>query len=161
MTEASNRLNTFYVTSVLALTVVFPAVSALLESLAVHHVFSPATLAKWFIFWAVGVRLFLAGLRQIFTPAFTAKEIFHIHHEPAHAIVRELGFANLCFGLVGLVSLWLPGWRIVSASASGLYYGLAGVAHAIKKPVSPNETFALISDAFIFLALAACLFVLL
>ena len=34
--------------------------------------------SKWFIFSAVGLRLFLAGIKQIVDPAFTAKEIFHL-----------------------------------------------------------------------------------
>ena len=33
---------------------------------------------RWFVFWAVGVRLSLAGLRQFLQPAFTARQIiFH------------------------------------------------------------------------------------
>ena len=154
-------LNKSYAASVLTLTVIFPALSAFTDA-ALHHAspFAAPLLAKWFIFWAVGARLFLAGLRQTFNPAFTAKEIFHIDHEPSHAIVRELGFANLCFGLVGLISLFQSPWRIVSAFASGLYYALAGVAHALKGSATPNERFALVTDFFIFLALAACLVVL-
>jgi hypothetical protein len=35
-------------------------------------------IGKWFLFWAVGMRLFVAGCRQIINPAFTAREIFHI-----------------------------------------------------------------------------------
>ena len=27
---------------------------------------------KWFVFWAVGARLFIAGIRQVIQPAFTA-----------------------------------------------------------------------------------------
>jgi hypothetical protein len=37
--------------------------------------------------------------------------------------MRELGFANLCFGLIGLISIGMPDWRIVSAFGSGIYYG--------------------------------------
>ncbi|MFT3946649.1 MAG: hypothetical protein QM763_06710 [Agriterribacter sp.] len=36
------------------------------------------------------------------------KEIFHIDSPDSLPIVRELGFANLCFGLVGIVSLFIP-----------------------------------------------------
>jgi hypothetical protein len=144
-----------YLISVLALTIVVPAISIAAE-LLLHkdESLSLAVAGKWFIFWAVGVRLAMAGIRQIFNPAFTAKEIFHIDHAPSHAIVRELGFANLCAGLVGLISLFLPPWRLISAFSSGLYYGIAGAYHAIKNPAGANETIALISDIFIFVALA-------
>ena len=110
--------------------------------------------SKWFIFSAVGLRLFVAGIQQTTKPAFTAKEIFHISSPDSYPIVRELGFSNLCFGLVGLVSLFKSDWRIVSAFASGLYYGMAGLLHLIKKPVSINETFALWTDLIIFGVLA-------
>jgi hypothetical protein len=53
---------------------------------------------KWFVFWAVGVRLFIAGVRQVAQPQFTAESIFEIKDRAAFAIVRELGFANLSTG---------------------------------------------------------------
>lgn len=105
---------------------------------------------KWFIFSAVGLRLFVAGIQQAIKPDFTAKEIFHIHSPESLPIVRELGFANICFGLVGIVSLFKPEWRIVSVFASGIYYGFAALLHLIKKPVGINETFALWTDVLIF-----------
>ena len=44
-------------------------------------------IGKWFVFWAVGIRLLLAGIRQIAKPAFTAEAIFKIieAHGPAAA----------------------------------------------------------------------------
>ncbi len=144
-----------YLFAVLAFSLFLPALSVLSEWLISKN--SPDSLAligKWFIFWAVGIRLLLAGLRQVFNPAFTAKDIFHIDHERSHAIVRELGFANICFGLIGVISLFLPAWRLVSAFGSGLYYGIAGVNHFVRKSPSANETVAMVSDIFIFLALA-------
>ena len=115
--------------------------------------FTVELIGKWFIFSAVGLRLFLAGIKQTTDPAFTAKEIFHIDNPQIFPVVRELGFANLCFGLIGILSLWFPGWRIVSAFGSGLYYGIAGIQHLIKKSAGTNEKFALITDIMIFIFL--------
>jgi len=115
--------------------------------------FSFDLLGKWFIFSAVGLRLLLAGIKQTTNPAFTAKTIFQIEQKDVLPIVRELGFANICFGLIGIVSLFLPGWRIVSAFGSGLYYGIAGLQHIIKRPAGANEKFALITDILIFIIL--------
>src|ERR1700749_728071 len=61
---------------------------------------------KWFVFWAIGARLFIAGLRQVTKPAFTAKEIFHMTTDESYVVIRELGFANLCFGTLGVLSLF-------------------------------------------------------
>lgn len=76
-------------------------------------------------------------------PEFTAKQIFHIDNSESFPILRELGFANICFGLVALISMYKPNWRIVSAFASGLYFGIAGIQHGLKKAVGINEKFAL------------------
>ena len=80
---------------------------------------------KWFVFWAVGVRLFIAGVRQVAQPQFTAESIFEIKDRAAFAIVRELGFANLSTGTLGLANLAVPAWVVPAAIVGGLFYGLA------------------------------------
>lgn len=92
--------------------------------------------------------------RQAVKPAFTAKDIFHIDSVESHTIVRELGFANICFGLLGILSLFVLQWRSAAAFTGGMYMGIAGVYHIIKKPASPNEVIAMVSDIFIFLVMA-------
>ena len=139
----------------LASALILPVLSVFIECFADKtENMSLALAGKWFIFYAVGVRLTMAGMVQVMKPSFTAKEIFHIEGESAFPVVRELGFANICFGLTGLVSLFLPQWRIVSAFGSGLYYGIAALNHIIKKPAGANEVVALVSDIFVFLVLA-------
>ncbi len=108
---------------------------------------------KWFIFSAIGLRLFIAGIKQTTDPAFTARQIFRIDSPDSFPIVREPGFANLCFGLVAIFSLFLSQWRIVSALAGGLYYGIAGLQHLIKKPAGKNEQSAMVTNVVIFLFL--------
>ena len=113
--------------------------------------------AKWFVFWAVGVRLFVAGARQVLQPAFTARDIFEIEDVKAHVIVRELGFANLSFGALGIATLWRPDWIPAAALAGGLFYGLAGVRHLLDKQRTGNGVIAMVSDLIVFAILAACL----
>jgi hypothetical protein len=146
-----NRSNTNkpYLIVVSLLTFVLPAIAFIVEHLINDTSLTFALFGKWFIFSAVGLRLFLAGIRQTTKPSFTAKEIFHIDNPDSFPIVLELGFANLCFGLVGIVSLFRPEWRVVSAFASGLYYAFAGLLHLIKKPSGTNEKFALWTDLII------------
>jgi len=142
-----------YFISVSLMTLIIPAAGSVAEHLSQHLFLTFELFCKWFIFSAVGLRLFVAGIMQTVKPAFTAKEIFHINNPEIFPIVRELGFANLCFGLVGIISLFKPEWRIVSAFASGIYYGIAGLQHLIKKPVGANEKFALWTDLLIFAVL--------
>jgi hypothetical protein len=145
--------NKTYIISVSVLTFVLPVACTAVQVISYQDVLSLELFGKWFIFSAVGLRLFVAGIKQASDPAFTAKQIFHINNPDSFPIVRELGFANICFGLVGIMSLFFPGWRIVSAFGSGLYYGIAGLQHLIKKPVGTNEQFALITDVIMFLIL--------
>lgn len=142
-----------YFISVTLLTFIIPIVGFIIELSLENIPFTFNVFGKWFIFSAVGLRLLVAGIQQSVKPAFTAREIFHIQSSDSFPIVRELGFANLCFGLVGIISLFKPEWRMVSAFASGLYFGIAGLMHLIKKPVSANETLALWTDFIIFFVL--------
>lgn len=148
-----NKPNPFYIISVTALTFVVPVIGFVTEHITTGTTLTFELFSKWFIFSAVGLRLFLAGIKQLKNPEFTAKEIFHLDSPDSFPILRELGFANICFGLVGIVSLFKPDWRIVSAFASGLYYGIAGVQHGLKKRSGTNEKFALITDLVIFVLL--------
>jgi uncharacterized protein DUF6790 len=147
-------VNKKYIIIVSVLTFMCPAICVLAEIIFYkQQVFSFELFGKWFIFSAVGLRLFLAGIKQTADPAFTTQEIFQIKDTESFPIVRELGFANICFGLIGIISLFMPQWRIVSAFGSGFYYGIAGFQHLFKKRTGANETFALVTDMLIFIFL--------
>jgi hypothetical protein len=117
-------------------------------------------IAKWFVFWSVGVRLLLAGLRQVANPRFTADTIFGLKDEGALVVVRELGFANLSIGVLGALSLARPDWIVPSAIVGGLYYGLAGILHLRKGERNFIENVAMTSDLLLFAVLAIDLAVL-
>ncbi|TCN53113.1 hypothetical protein D0809_20790 [Flavobacterium circumlabens] len=151
--KEENKPNLFYMSSVTVLTFVIPVVGFLSDHFWNSHALTFELFSKWFIFSAVGLRLFLAGIKQVKNPEFTAKVIFELESTESFPILRELGFANICFGLVGIVSLYKPEWRIVSAFASGIYYGIAGLQHAIKKTSNTNEKVALVTDLTIFVIL--------
>jgi len=112
-------------------------------------------IGKWFVFWTVGVRLLLAGIRQVVQPRFTAESIFDVKDPAANAVVREIGFGNLAMGTLGLASLAQPAWLVPAAIVGGLYYGLAGAGHVFRSDRNFNEQTALVSDLMIFVVLAA------
>jgi len=113
-----------------------------------------ALVLKWFVFWGVGVRLALAGGKQVAQPAFTAQTIFEIADPKAQVIVQELGFANLAFGLLGLLSLVFPAFLEPAAVGGGLFYLLAGITHALRRGKNRTETIAMVSDLAIVAVLA-------
>jgi hypothetical protein len=150
----SSKLDLMYFVSVILLMLVFPLASVVIE--AVRSGFPVVYLlliGKWFVFWAVGMRLFIAGLRQAIQPSFTAVEIFDIHESKAFPIVRELGFANVSMGLVAVSSLWHPDWLVPAAIAGGLYYGLAGLGHVPQRQKNAKEFTAMITDLLAFVIL--------
>jgi hypothetical protein len=155
-TAGHAELNKPYLLMVLLLMLVLPCISIIIEIQTGKQSLTIIDLiGKWFVFWSIGVRLLVAGIKQAINPAFTAAGIFHLKDPESEVVVRELGYANICLGLVGIVSLFIPHWRIVSACSGGLYMGIAGVNHIIKKPAGTNEVVAMVSDIFIALVAAA------
>jgi hypothetical protein len=108
----------------------------------------------WFVFWAVGVRLGLAGARQILRPDFTAREIFKLDGDGALIIVRELGFANLAIGVVGLLVVLLPSFVLPAAIYASIFYAAAGTMHLWESKRGRNENVAMLSDFFAAIVLA-------
>jgi hypothetical protein len=145
-----------YFASVLLLLVVLPVVSIAVQDMHSGHALGMVFLiGRWMCFWAVGVRLFLAGVRQVAKPAFTAEAIFRLRDPGALPIVREVGFGNLAMGTMGLVSPARPEWMLPEAIVGGLYYGLAGVGHGFAKEKNAKEVFAMWTDLAMFVVLAA------
>jgi hypothetical protein len=143
-----------YFVLVILLLLIFPVASVATEAaLSRHTLHIIFLMGRWFVFWAVGVRLFTAGARQVIQPQFTAEEIFGIHDSGSFAIVREVGFANLSMGLLGICSVFRVGWTLPAALVGGLYYGLAGIGHIFQKGKNAKEYMAMISDGFVFLVL--------
>ena len=141
-----------YAVIVFLVMMVIPILSIIFEKV----LFSSAVpilllIGKWFVFWAVGVRLIIAGFKQVVSPEFTAKEVFGAMEKGAQAIVKELGFANFSLGLLGFCSLFIPEWRLPAAIAGGLFFGLAGLGHFVRKNINRKEMLSMLSDFWIFL----------
>ena len=129
-------------------------------SVAVQHGLDPAQslivlAGHWFVFWGVGVRLMLAGARQVLKPSFTAREIFRMSSEEAAPLVRELGAANIGTAVVALISIAVPSFVLPAAIAAAIFYVAAGLTHAAERTRSLNENVAMVSDLWIALVLVA------
>jgi hypothetical protein len=130
-----------------------------LVSIAIDYYLHPSAssivflVGRWFVFWGVGVRLTLAGMRQFFQPSFTAKQIFHSTSEDVLPIIRELGLANFSVGVVALISLVIPSFIFPSAISAAIFYGVAGLRHIAERSRSFNENLAMVSDIFIAIVL--------
>ena len=145
-----------YFASVLVLMLLLPAASVIFEAVLPAHAASIMSLiGKWYVFWACGIRLLLAGIRQVSRPRFTAVEIFDLDNAKAFPIVREIGFGNLAMGTLGVCTIFRPAWVVPAAAVGGLYYGLAGLGHLVRHGRKFNDVVALVSDCFAFVVLLA------
>jgi hypothetical protein len=143
-----------YYAVILLLMLVLPAASAVVEFAMSQGAAAWLPLVgKWVVFWGVGIRLLVAGIRQVIRPGLTA-EMLGVKEPSANVLVRELGFGNLAIGATGALSLTLPGWTLAAAMCGGIFYGFAGVQHVFAKDRSTEENWAMVSDLLIFLVLA-------
>jgi len=143
-----------YIASVSLLTFILPAASVIAQLFVFNNTTGVLPLVGgWFVFWAVGVRLLIAGLRQVVNPQFTAEKIFNISSAEPLVLVRELGFANISTGVLGVCTIFNGGWIMPAAIVGGLFYGLAGAGHAFKKERNLLEDVAMYSDFFVFVIL--------
>lgn len=147
-----------YIFAVAFFMFIFPIVSIAIDLLLGNNDTGlVAIIGQWFIFWAVGVRLLTAGVRQIIKPHLTSEGILGIKSKEAGQLVRELGFANVSIGIVAIISLWITAWQSAAALAGGLFLLLAGIEHIPKKRRNFEENIAMASDLFIGLLLLAYL----
>ena len=110
-------------------------------------------IGKWFVFWAIGIRIFTAGIRQITQPKFTAKDILGLKETESWILVRELGFANTALGVLGILSIFFQEWILPSALAGSIFLGLAGINHLLTKNKNIYEKAAMISNLLISIVL--------
>ena len=150
-----------YVPMVIALILVVPLIFVAGQLLLNQHGMLTAVtiipiIAKWYVFWAVGARLGLAGLRQIIQPRYTAQTILGIKSEDPLLLVRELGIANTAIGSIGLAALFVPSWVLPAALTGAIFYGIAGINHVFHRPRNKLQNVAMVSDLFAGLVLAVC-----
>ena len=151
--KLTNKGNYSYLIMNVLLLLVLPALCIFSEVLIEKEGPGWMLMGKWFIFWAVGIRLFTAGIKQSSNPEFTATKIFHLKTAESFVVIRELGFANIALGVMGILSVINSNWRILAAIIGGLFFGLAGFQHIFKKPDSRNELIAMLYDIAVLLVI--------
>ena len=80
-------------------------------------------LSYWIPF-IMGIRVLLAGITQISNPSYTAK----LNNVPTDCafMIRECGFANIVFGLLGIVQIFIKVLRKLGRSDSSKLFFKSG-----------------------------------
>lgn len=147
-----------YLLIVIVLMVVAPIVSVIVEYVVVGGGADLVGLiGRWFVFWAVGVRLLTAGFSQMLRPGFTSSAILGVEEKNAEKLVVELGFGNTAIGIAGVLSYFNPGWVVPVALVGMVFLGLAGLAHIRNTGKNMKENVATLSDLFVAVVLAGYL----
>ncbi|MET0812564.1 MAG: hypothetical protein ABWY03_05885 [Microbacterium sp.] len=140
-----------YFIIVLAQTVVLPIVSAVIE-LAVVGGDPVLVFGKWWVFWGVGTRLFLAGIVQVSGKGQTSEILGSTAPTVQEKqLTKELGTANAAMGFAGLFAL-VPGWALPVGLAGGVFLLVAGLMHLPKKGKNAKESLATWTDLVVGLA---------
>lgn len=146
-----------YLISILVLMLLAPAVSVLLGRYHAAGASVTGLALDWAAFWMVGGRLFLAGIRQIVQPRYTAAKILGVEHADSLLFVRELGFANLALGTVGLGGALWTQWTVPAAVGGTIFYGLAGLNHLLAGQRTASARIAMLSDLWALVVLGVLL----
>lgn len=137
-----------YIASIVLFLFVLPIGSVIVEEISSGGALVPI-LTKWFVFWSVGARLLVSGLRQTVSPQLTAESRFGIKGGAALPIVREVGMGNLAKGILGLTSIFVSSWALPAALVGGLFYAFAGVGHVFETDRNFKQNAALVTDLMI------------
>lgn len=89
---------------------------------------------------------------------YTAENILGLTGAESLFFVRELGFANVSMGSVGIATLVASSWVMPAAMLGAIYYRLAGINHCFHKGRNQLQNVALVSDLFAAAVLATCCF---
>jgi hypothetical protein len=139
-----------YFASVLLLTVILPLGSVYADQAILHNSLPLMLLiGKWFAFWAGGVRLLIAGIRQQVRPRLTSEGIFGITSDDPLPFVQELGMANVSMGVIGMIAPFVADFILPAAIVGGLYYLQAGIGHIRHGGRNAQRNLAMISDFFV------------
>lgn len=113
---------------------------------------------RWFTFWIVGIRLLTAGAAQALRPEFTAEQIFGTTDPTVLPFIQELGFANLAFGTIGILCLFVRPWTVPAALAGVVFLGLDGIRHLFGGGgFTTDRIVAMVTDLIALVVLGGCL----
>lgn len=123
-----------------------PFVSILIEHVAMQTPLNWNLFGKWFVFWAFGFRLFTTGIKQASDPASEAVKTFKLNGKNVYVIIRQLGFANISLGILGILSLINNQWRQIGAISGISFFGFAVLNDISQKVKERGDIITMIWD---------------
>ncbi len=138
--------------------ILFPVISICGEAIIKRISVDPGLTGKWFIFWVAGVRLSFTGIKHIYRRGAAPAAFFYGEKKENFLMIRELGFANITIGVMGMLSVVNSNWRQIAGLAAAIFFGLSALQHFFIKPVNGKEMAIMVTDIIVFAILLLYLF---
>lgn len=143
----------FHLIQAASIMIILPIVSIVIEYFRKKEIPLWLIVAKWILFWSVGIRSLTAGIVQMVHPAYTAEIIFDLSGTDYYIFIRELGVANFAIGLSAIISMKKITWRIPVAFISFIFNLFLSVNHILNFQAGFNEGVSLAGDLLVVAAL--------
>jgi hypothetical protein len=144
----------FHFIQAFAIMILLPVICILIDYYSDRKKEKLFLIAKWVLFWSVGIRSFTAGLVQLLNPSYTAEVIFHLSGSEFYIFIRELGVANIAIGLAAIISYKLNNWRVPVAFISLIFNLFLSINHIINFQAGFNQAVSLTGDLLIVIVLS-------
>ncbi len=148
----------FHFIQAFTIMILMPTICSFIECLRSKDKAKWIIVAKWILFWTVGVRSLTAGIVQLVYPKYTAELIFNLGGTDFYIFIRELGVANMAIGLAAIISFKCDSWRIPVAFISLIFNLFLSLNHIIHFQAGWNEGVSLVGDLLVVVGLSVFLY---
>ena len=150
-----NRLSVSGFTNALLLTAL-PVLSVAYEYHFAQAALTGALIGKWFAFWAIGVRLMLAGCTQLASRRSKSRDVFAAR-EDSKIVKKATGVADIVLAAMGFLCFEIGEASLLATITLGIYMGLACLQQDFKKPATITGWINMVYDLIVFAVIATCL----
>ncbi len=105
----------------------FPIITAIIDIKTSNNKFDDYNIwYKWFLFWTIGIRLFLIGIKKVIYPLFYIKKVYKSYCNQPN-IIRDFGFSYISIGILGILSIFNRSWQFPTFITGLILYSLIGL----------------------------------
>ncbi len=106
---------------------VFPIVTSIVDIYIHNEKYSNLNIwYKWFLFWSIGIRLLLIGIKKVLFPLFYIKKVYKSYCNQPN-IIKDFGFSYISIGILGIISLFYDNWKFPTYITGSILYLLIGL----------------------------------
>lgn len=110
-----------------------------------HQYNITAVASKWLSFFVIGIRALVSGCMQAFNPAFTGA-LLQVEMND-YIVIKELGYAAIGTGVIGVLSLKKESFRIPAAISRAIFIFCCTFNHLTRiDVVNIGEIIVIITD---------------